>query len=96
MLKMKTILVVACFMLGTIFFPLEKTAALSNMHLNAYHAFPMPDVKPDQCSARTEVNYEAYLGQKQAAAAALGLYFGIKHATAPQLNKEKMVPYICL
>jgi hypothetical protein len=78
------------------FFPIENTQALSDMDVRSYQAYPMPHLKPNQCSSHAEVENEVYLSQKQAAAAALGLYFGLKHATAPHLDKQKMVPSICL
>jgi hypothetical protein len=96
MSRLTKLIVVGCFAVTMLLFPIEKTVALNGMNLNSYHSYPMPNSKPDQCSSSLEVSNEAYLNKKQAAAAALGLYFGIKHATAPHLNKQKMVPYICL
>ncbi len=97
MSRLTRFLVVGCFAMVLMIFPTEKTVALNGMDLNSYHSYPMPNVKPSQCSSSSEVkNNEAYINKKQAAAAALGLYFGIKHATAPHLKKQTMVPYMCL
>ncbi len=96
--------VVFAFFLCFLFAPMgQSSVALSSGAfglLDGFKSYPMPNNKPSYvCNEQEESNnvYEqAYLSQKQAAAAALGLYFGVKHANAPQLEKEQTVKYMCL
>lgn len=76
----------------------QSSVALSSGSglLDGFTPFPVPNNKPYQCQEQEELSHEAYLNKKQAAAAALGLYFGVRHANAPQLKKEQMIEYICL
>ena len=76
----------------------SSVALSSNTELlDGFTAFPKPNEKPSYvCNEQEGQINETYLGQKQAAAAALGLYFGVRHANAPQLKKENLTQYICL
>ena len=51
----------------------------------AYQAYPTPSEKPaiNACQTKTAED-NSYISDRQAAVAALGLYLGIKRATAPQ------------
>lgn len=69
--------------------------ATSNLESLSYEQYPKPLSKPYQCSKSSEVTYDMYLNKKQIAAAALGLYFGIKQATAPQI-KTKDLKSLCV
>ena len=59
--------------------------------LGAYQAYPAPISKPLYCPPTTEVKYETNFNEKQAAAAALGLYLGAVLATAPQKTTQSGV-----
>lgn len=65
-----------------IFLPQGKAPmASSNGVPVAYQAYPKPSSKPLQCDVEFSA-YENY-DKKQAVVAALGLYLGVKQATAP-------------
>lgn len=63
--------------------------ATSNLESLSYEQYPKPLSKPYQCS-NIEVKNDIHLNQKQVAAAALGIYFGIKQATAPQIKTQNL------
>lgn len=63
--------------------------ATSNSELSSYEQYPKPSSKPYQCS-KSEVINDISINQKQVAAAALGLYFGLKQATAPHTNTKEL------
>lgn len=67
----------------------QDVNANSSLDMGEYQAYPIPLLKPLDCISNTEVMHENYIGKKQAAAAALGLYLGIKQATAPQTTSEE-------
>lgn len=58
-------------------------ATTSGQSLDAYSAYPTPAAKPFLC-VKKEMHDEMYINEKQAAATALGLYLGLRQATAPQ------------
>ncbi len=68
----------------------SASMASSKLSLNGYTSYPAPVSKPFQCSSNdnTESKHEVDIDQKQAAAMALGIYLGIKQATAPQNKIE--------
>ena len=49
---------------------------------NAEAFYPLPHIKPSQKCVKD--NHYEHMDKKQAAAAALGLYLGLKNATVPQ------------
>lgn len=59
----------------------QDVQAYSSHQMNDYTAYPLPVEKPAQSCVSGDKNDD--LDQKQAAAAALGLYLGLKIATAP-------------
>lgn len=63
-------------------------AASSSQLQSSYQAYPTPAMKPQLCM-KQEMRDETYIDKKQAAAAALGLYLGIRQATAPKTEQDK-------
>lgn len=61
----------------------------------SYQAYPLPASKPAICMKAKEVGDETNITQKQAAAAALGLYFGLKQATVPQTGNGHTKQNLC-
>ncbi len=60
-------------------------ASLSKVSLNRYVAYPKPLHKPLQCmEIRKDNQQNADINKKQAVVTALGLYLGLKKATAPE------------
>lgn len=82
-------LVIYTVAICAIFLPQGKAPMASlNGDMIAYYSYPVPLSKPSQCAFnRTEDKHEN-IDQKQAVVAALGIYFGVKHATAPQFKKD--------
>lgn len=69
--------------------PALKATSISDMA--SYTPYPKPVSKPYQCYSNYQEKTDAQnISAKQAAAAALGLYFGVKHANAPQIKKEDL------
>lgn len=59
----------------------EAVKASARSALVGYQAYPTPSVKPVTCE-KGQIN-EINMDKRQAAAAALGLFLGLKTATAP-------------
>lgn len=72
--------------------PLGHTsmASLSIQSLDGYAAYPKPSHKPLQCIRTGKDNQKthAYINKKQAVVTALGLYLGLKKATAQKTVKR--------
>ncbi len=70
-----------------IFLPQGQAPMASSTLLNTgYMAYPKPLQKPLECTYKDSINHENF-DKKQAAAIALGLYLGMKKATAPETIK---------
>ena len=68
----------------------QDVNATSSFKVSQYQAFPSPTVKPKICTNIADSSDKNYINKKQAAAAAaMGLYLGIKQAIAPQVTVEK-------
>ena len=51
----------------------------SQQIITDYFTYPVPSIKPEK--AETEEVQNAVYNQKQAMAAAIGMYFGVRHIT---------------
>lgn len=69
--------------------PMSNSVNANSSMMTDYQAYPTPVLKPLNCTNSMEMHDENYINQRQAAAAALGLYLGIKQATAPQVKSEE-------
>gem|GEM_PF-5494367 len=52
-------------------------------------SYPLPITKPNICNLPLGGMNDPYINQKQAMAAALGLYLGVKKANPPAPNKNR-------
>lgn len=91
-------LVIYTVAICAIFLPQGKApmASLNGDTISSY-SYPVPSSKPYQCTYKSQKADHDNISKKQAVAAALGLYFGVKHATAPEEVKEKdTVAHLCV
>lgn len=83
--------------MGVILLPQGSTLMASSTALpKEYSAYPKPLGKPYECVSSSMVKEEQYIDKKQALAAMVGLYFGVKHATAPQEIQKESVAELCV
>jgi len=67
----------------------QGVAAMSDVSIVGYMAYPTPISKPPRCVKESKTDHEN-INQKQAIAVALGLYLGVKKATSPTTKQDDM------
>ena len=74
--------------------PMDEANTASSETIRAYQAYPAPMTKPYICF-EPQGYQDENINQKQAVAAALGLYLGLNKATAPK-NKRDFMNMLCI
>jgi hypothetical protein len=94
-MKYHIILVYAAMVALMVLMPMNRTVTASSALLDDfYQAYPAPVTKPYIC-LQPQGFPDENNNQKQAAAAALGLYLGLKKATAPK-DETDSVNMLCI